>query len=182
MTMTPRIGDWMQTRSGRAYWPLSPRAEDVDINDIATSLSKICRFGGHIKFEHYSVAEHSVHVSLCVPPEHALQALLHDATEAYVGDVIRPLKQNLLGYDEIEARNWAVIAQRFGLPLAMHPSVKVADNAVLLAEKEALLEDPPIPWHWAAGLTAAPVQIMGLMPDAAKWFFIERFEELGGKA
>lgn len=179
--MNPRVGDWMQTHSGRAYWPLSPRVADVDIADIAHALSMICRFGGHVS-RFYSVAEHSVHVSHCVPSEFALQALLHDATEAYVGDVVRPLKQNLPGYEGIEDRNWAVIAERYGVPYTMHPTVKGADNAVLLAEKAELLSEPPEPWHWAADLTAAPVTILGLMPDEAKRMFIERFEELRGIA
>lgn len=173
-----RIGDWMQTISGRAYWPLSPQIADVSITDIAHALSMICRFGGHTS-RFYSVAEHSVLVSRCVPPEHALQALLHDATEAYVGDVVRPLKQNLTGYDEIEDRNWAVIAQQFGVPYVMHPSVKDADNAVLLAEKAALLKEPPIAWHWAQDLKPAAVRIWWFnWPWLAKWRFLRRYKEL----
>lgn len=173
----PRIGDWMQTHSGRAYWPMDPRHEDVDIADIAHALSMICRFGGHV-LRFYSVAEHSVHVSRCVPPEHALQALMHDATEAYIGDMVRPLKQNMPVYERCEANNWRAICQRFDLPEVMHPSVKVADNAVLLAEKDALLVEPPEPWTWAAGLKAAPVSIVGYMPDTARELFMDRFNEL----
>ncbi len=176
-----RIGDWMQVHSGRAYWPLSPKAEDVDIHDIAHALSMMCRYGGHTSF-FYSVAEHSVLVSTQVPPEVAMQALLHDATEAYCGDVVRPLKQNLTGYDAIEDLNWRVIAERFGVPYGMHPSVKQADNAVLLAEKGALLKESPIPWYWAKDLKPADVRIYGHSPTLAKGVFLARFKELGGVA
>lgn len=173
----PRVGDWVQTRSGRAYWPMNPRAAEVDIDDIAHSLSMICRFGGHTRF-FYSVAEHSVLVSQCVPPEHALQALLHDATEAYVGDMVRPLKQSMPGYCDIEDKNWLVIAEKFGVPAQMHESIKAADNAVLLAEKAALLEASPIPWTWADGIEAANVPIVGYAPAIARGKFIARFAEL----
>lgn len=172
-----RKGDWMQTRSGAMYWPVDPRPEDVDINDIAHALSMLCRFGGHTA-RFYSVAEHSVHVSNTVPPEYALQGLMHDATEAYVIDVPRPLKSWLSNYEEIEADNWTAIAMRFNIPFKLHPSVKRADNTVLLAERNVLLETPPMPWEWAVGLTPAPVKIECWDPVTAKRKFLERFTEL----
>jgi hypothetical protein len=88
-----RRGDWMQTFTGRAFYPLDPRPEDIDPVDIAHALSLICRYGGHSS-RFYSVAEHCVLMSHAVAPEHALWALLHDATEAYLGDMIRPLKRS----------------------------------------------------------------------------------------
>ncbi|MDI1288693.1 MAG: hypothetical protein PSX37_01920 [bacterium] len=103
MTDTPtlRIGDWMNTFTGQKFYPLDPRADEVHAPDIAKALSQICRYGGHTS-QHYSVAEHCVLMSLAVAPEHALFALLHDATEAYVGDMVRPLKQALPEYRAIE--------------------------------------------------------------------------------
>lgn len=175
-----RKGDWMQTYTGRAYWPADPRPEDVDHIDIAHALSHLCRFGGHTD-RFYSVAEHSVYVSLEVPEEHALCALMHDATEAYVIDVPRPLKHMLQGYAEIEAKNWAVIAERFGLPLEMPPCVKDADNRVLLAERDELLQEPPIPWAWARELVPAQRKIEALPPVWAKRMFLRRFMELTTK-
>lgn len=73
----------MQTFSGALYWPMDPRPEDVNILDIAHSLSMQCRYTGHVS-KFYSVAEHSVHVSNIVPKELAMCGLLHDATEAYL--------------------------------------------------------------------------------------------------
>src|SRR5262245_27549306 len=104
--MSQRIGDWMQTISGRKFWPLDPRPEEVCIEDIGHALSLVCRFGGHCH-TFYSVAEHSVRVSLLAEDmakssAHwtdenirmiALSGLLHDAAEAYIGDMVRPLKR-----------------------------------------------------------------------------------------
>ena len=154
---TERIGDWMLTASGRQYWPLDPRIEDVRVEDIATSLAKQCRFAGHTCVP-YSVAEHSYHCSYLVPREHALQALLHDATEAYVVDVPRPLKRALGAvYERIEYANWLVICAALGVPVEMHPCVKDADNAMLLAEREQLMHvGGPA---WSVPGTAADVAI-----------------------
>jgi hypothetical protein len=92
-----RVGDWIQTYSGRQFWPLDPRVEDVHLEDIAHALSNVCRYTGHVR-EFYSVAEHSVHVSWSCEPEDALWGLLHDASEAYLADMARPVKQNMPVY------------------------------------------------------------------------------------
>ena len=173
---TGRCGDWMQTFTGRAFWPLDPRAEDVCIEDIAHGLSMACRFGGHCRY-FYSVAEHSVLVASQVPPEFRLQALLHDAAEAYLGDMVRPLKQGMPHYRQTEADVWGAIAQRFDVPFQLAPCIKAADNLVLLAERDALLGEPPIPWHWSAGLLPAPVFILGRHPYHAKTMFLSAFKE-----
>lgn len=167
----------MQTASGRAYYPGAPMSTDVDILDIAHALSNLCRFGGHCR-RFYSVAEHSVLVSRVVPAEYALQGLLHDATEAYLVDVPRPLKHQLPQYGVFEATNWAAVAERFGLPWELHESVKEADNAVLLAEKAQLLGPSPMPWNVPGN--AADVRVEGLKPRAAYWEFMNRFFELTG--
>lgn len=77
-------GDWMQTYTGRRFWPLDPVAGDIEIMDIAHALSNQCRYAGHTRF-HYSVAQHSVQVSENVAPEHALWGLLHDAPDVRQG-------------------------------------------------------------------------------------------------
>src|SRR5437868_2917508 len=127
--LTDRKGGWMQTSSGVAYYPLDPLPGDINIEDIAHALSNLCRFGGHCR-RFYSVAEHSILVSRVVPRQHALQGLLHDATEAYMVDVPRPLKVELDNYARIEDLNWRCIAAVFGVPYEMHESVKRADNDV----------------------------------------------------
>lgn len=110
-----RAGDWVLMPSGRPFWPIDPRADEIDIEDIAFSLSHLCRFGGHCK-RFYSVAEHSVYVSRLVSPEAALWGLLHDASEAYVGDMPRPLKRMLPEFVMMEGKVQQAVAERFSLP------------------------------------------------------------------
>lgn len=170
-----RTGEWMQTVSGNAYWPGDPRADEVRIEDIAHALSMLCRYGGHCS-RFYSVAEHSVLVSQVVPARFALVGLLHDATEAYVVDVPRPLKHMLVGYEPIEKLNWLAIAARFDLPTTLPPCVKVADNAVLLAEKAVLMR--PAPAAWQIPGEPADVPIVGYAPERARRLFLDRFHSL----
>lgn len=173
-----RTGNWMITASGKRYYPLDPRADEVDINDIAHSLAKQCRWGGHCpKF--YSVAEHSVLVSTKVPREHALTALLHDATEAYLVDVPRPIKQYLPEYVKMEMLNWRVIAERFQLPDDLPRCVHDADNAVLMAEAQAFhTYDGMCPINLPEGTPPANVSIHCLLPETAKQRFLDRFHDL----
>jgi hypothetical protein len=172
---------WIQTHSGKAFHYDAPTPEMVDIHDIAHALSNLCRFGGHPS-RFYSVAEHSHMVSWIVPKKYAMQGLLHDATEAFVVDVPRPLKAILLDYQDVEDRVWLTIAHKFGLPVNLHPSVKLADNQALLAERNELLKQPPPhPWTWAAGIEPAKWPVIGLKPEDAKKLFLDRFKELGGK-
>jgi len=98
---SPRRGDWMTTATGRKVWPLDLRPDEVDLEDIAIALSNLCRFGGRCR-QFYSVAQHSLWVADQVKelrPELELCALLHDAAEAYVGDVVSPIKPWLGVYD-----------------------------------------------------------------------------------
>lgn len=175
---TGRIGNWMQTRLGLPFWPLDPRPDDIRIYDIAHSLAMQCRYNGHANV-FYSVAEHSVLVSTVVPPEHALAGLLHDAAEAYVGDIIRPLKRHITGYDEIEQRVWRAIAERYGLPIDLHSSVMAADNSVLLAEQAQIMGPPPQPWGIPG--EPAPVVVQGLSPSDARSAFLDRFAQITGE-
>lgn len=170
-----RVGNWMQTFTGRQFWPLDPRADEVCIEDIAHALSMACRYGGHCE-RFYSVAEHSVLVSRVVPAHLALDGLLHDAAEAYVADVIRPIKPFLAGYKAIEGRVWAAIADHFGLRYVMPREIKDADNAVLLAESVQIMKPHPAPWSVPG--EPADVVIVGHAPGAAKELFLSRFYEL----
>lgn len=146
------IGDWFGTASGRVVYAFSPNVDEIDIEDIALSLAKQCRFAGHVRRNvwHYSVAQHSVHVSYACHPEHALIGLLHDAAEAYIQDLIRPVKHSL-GPEYFEAeRLWALaIGEKFGLgsQLADLPAdVKLADEALLATERRDLVEHRNRPW------------------------------------
>lgn len=105
---------WILTHSGRQFDLTSPTAAMISPVDIAHALSNLCRFNGHTR-THYSVAQHSMLVSSLVPEQHKLVALLHDATEAYIGDMTRPLKAIMPGFRIAEEIIWQAICDRFNL-------------------------------------------------------------------
>lgn len=158
---------WMQTFTGRAFYPLDPRVEDVDPADIAHALSMICRYGGHAQ-RFLSVAEHCVLMSQAVLPESALWALLHDATEAYMGDMIRPLKRQMPDYVAAENRLMEVIAERFGLVGLCPSEVKAADNRILRNERAAVLGPAPLPWASEEQMPPLDVTIHCWSPQEAE--------------
>lgn len=171
----PRGGDWLQTFLGKQFWPIDPRAADVEIEDIAHSLSMICRFGGHcLRF--YSVAEHSVHIFRSVARVHRLWALLHDAPESYVLDVPRPLKPFLTGYRDIESGVMACIAERFGLVGALPGEVKQADRRILVDEMQQAMLAPPAPWD-CADLEPLGVELQFWSPAQARDEFLAAYRE-----
>lgn len=141
-----RIGDWMQTYTGVEFYPLDPHPGDINIRDIAHALSMACRYGGHCK-RFYSVAEHSVLMAEEAPENMKLSALMHDASEAYLSDVIRPLKPFLSGYGPIEDRLMGAIAERFCFEWPMPAEVKRLDNAILADEREQAMSRPPRDWY-----------------------------------
>jgi len=131
---------YILTHSGRHFDFANPTTDMVCIEDIATALAKECRYGGHCR-GHYSVAQHSWLCANVVPEEYALEALLHDATEAYCKDLPRPLKRMLPGYAEVEERVDIVIRLKFALPVEHSAIVKEADNRMLLTEQRDIM--PP---------------------------------------
>lgn len=166
---------WIQTYTGRPFWPLDPRAEDVCIEDIAHALSMKCRYSGHCR-QFYSVAQHSVLLSREVHSSNALWALLHDATEAYLPDVPRPVKPKLAGFAEIEACVEAAIAEHFGLTLPIPAEVKHWDTVILGQEKRDLMLTT---MSWGTVDDLPPMKpITGWYPHFAKQVFLARFEEL----
>jgi hypothetical protein len=174
-----RAGDWIQTFTGGAFWPLDPRVEDIRIEDIAHALSMLCRYNGHCT-RFYSVAEHSVYVSRLVAPEHRLAALLHDASEAYLADVPRPVKPLLQGYAEIEAIIERKVAERFGLVWPWAPEIKQADLAVFHDEKNQIMAPEPAPWKLP--VAAAGVSIVGLDSGDAKMLFLAEYDQIRSTA
>lgn len=170
-----RKGDWMQTASGRQFWPIDPRPEDISIHDISHALSLMCRFGGHCD-RFYSVAEHSVLVSQYVPEEDALWALLHDASEAYIADIVRPAKKHIEGYAAIEKNIMIAVCDAFGLPVVEPDSVKKADNGVLADEAAQIMGDRPVDWFLPEPPLGAVIR--GLSPQEAKTLFMNRFNQL----
>src|SRR3990167_8033626 len=156
-----RRGDWLETYSGVRFYPMDPRSEDVRLVDIAHSLAMTCRFGGHAKF-HYSVAQHSVLVAELLPERLRLYGLLHDAHEAYTGDMVRPVKRSLdLGanhpYREMVVACERVILAAFRLdPLSSEDEdlVADADNRMLATERRDVMRSK-IEWPM---LDAEPLQ------------------------
>jgi len=141
--------NWIQTFTGRKFWPLDPEPADIVIEDIAHALSLLCRFTGHVR-NFYSIGEHSIRASYLAPEQDALWALLHDSSEAYVSDMSSPLKYEP-GFGDIyrvaEKRLMACICERFGLPPIEPDSVRRADAQLLLTEKRDLLGPGPVWSH-----------------------------------
>jgi len=176
-----RKGNWMQTYTGRAFYPYDLRDEDFHIEDIGHALSMLCRYGGHCR-DFYCVAEHSVHVSYMVPREHALAGLMHDSTEAYLVDMPRPIKVGFPQYKDMEGKIWTHISRRFGLPLVLPKSVHAADAEILWHEMTALLHPVPAGHEWGMGserpAILRPEIIRRWSPEKAKRKFMERFKGL----
>ena len=166
---------WIQTYGGRAFYPLDPDPDGLDPADIAHSLALQCRFNGHCRV-FYSVAEHSVRVSHAVPPDLALWGLLHDATEAYVGDLPRPIKQQLPQYRQAENDLMRVVADRFGLVWPMPQAVLEADTRLLATEARDLMAPPPE--DWGRGVDPLPERIDPLPAEKAEQAFLARYAEL----
>ena len=170
-------GDWIQTFRRKSFYPANPIVDDIDIEDIAHALSMQCRFAGHTP-RFYSVAEHSVHVSRHCPLELRLWGLLHDATEAYLVDVPRPLKPMLKGYVEIENNLMQAVIKRFDLLPAEHmpPAVKAIDNRILFDERAQLMGGPVKPWNF--DMEPLGIEIRGWSPEIAEMQFLDAFDRL----
>ena len=139
---------WIQTFSGKRFDLENPRPADVDIVDIIQALSNICRFNGHCR-QRYTVLEHSVRVAEIVPEEFRFTALLHDAGEAYYGDITRPLvgpDQTWLTTTGFLDKIDAAIASAFGTTYPLPECVKHADDVLLATEARDLMGPPPEPW------------------------------------
>lgn len=148
---------WIETFTGKRFHILAPKPGEIDIIDIAHAESLLCRYTGQVK-RFYSIADHSIRASMMVPRELALAALLHDASEAYISDISRPLKHALPMYRDIEAIVQTAIYDRYGIePLSFGAQdlIKQADNILLISEARDLLPganykewgvtEPPLP-------------------------------------
>lgn len=195
-----RYGKHIWLASGGVFYPLDPHPDEVHIEDIARGLANQCRYNGQIGrgtgYTNYSVAEHSVLVSQYVEEiarergmleskvrEVALLALLHDAAEAYISDVSRPLKfsREMRGYLKIEHRVEQAVWKHFGLDPTrqMLSLIHEVDDRVLVDEIRALMypddtEEDRIA-RWGEPLEC---EIQGLRPGLAEMLFMIRYEEL----
>ena len=175
--MTP----WIQTHSGQVVNLADLTSDVICIEDIAHSLSHICRYTGHSRV-HYSVAEHcywASEVALRSQPKFALYALLHDAHEAYVGDVSAPLKSLLPDYRKLEDRIQTQVLSRFGLNLPVPPEVKAMDHTMMCTERQQLLSwPPPQPWVDPDNPGYLFLDLKCWAPEVARDRFLTQFEKL----
>jgi 5'-deoxynucleotidase YfbR-like HD superfamily hydrolase len=185
--MTPFgcVGSNIRLHSGGYIDLLNPDPAAIHLSDIAHALSQMCRFGGHTA-RFYSVAEHCWHAAdQALADGHGLEVqracLLHDATEAYLGDVVKPLKQFLPEYTQIERAFEAVIRRRFGL--TSDPSVwavvKEIDQALLIAERRAWFTADTVTWTGEDTTRSLPRVYWGHEPTAARVIYLKRAEALG---
>lgn len=147
-----RTTPWLQTRSGRAFPLLDPQPSDVHWPDIVYALAHTNRFGGHVG--PYSVAQHSVLVAKQLRPEWRAYGLLHDAHEAFIGDIPTPLKRLVDRYtsalwcmsEDIDAAIFRAAGLLFPWPEEIAEAVKIADIRVLVTERRDLMREPPHSW------------------------------------
>lgn len=183
---------WIQSYTGRKVTPFDLQPDQVCLEDVAHALGNKCRFSGH-SIHHYSVAQHSVLGARLMPPAFAMAFLLHDVSETYLPDIASPLKSRVKWCDDagnsiqqweaLEAQHARVILEALGqlsiLPLLQSPEVRAMDLAMLVAEKNQILEDEPESW----GITAepAPVTIYQRTPAEAAQEFLTLFQIFAGK-
>lgn len=178
------------TFTGKFIEPLNPQWDDLDIIDIAHGLSNICRYGGQ-SLEFYSVSQHSVYVSYNTDLGNELNGLLHDGSEAYLGDVPRPIKHTTQYqfYRDVEDVLQTMIFQKFGSTSTEEeyetPDIKYADNSILMIEQQHLFKKP---WNgpkllWS-DLKYKDEFLLDVFkpwtPRIAETRFMERFVELTG--
>ena len=180
---TTRSGDWIQTYTGTRFYPMDPLPEEIDIRDIAHALSNLCRFTGHVR-EFYSVAQHCVLVSQNCNKPNALWGLLHDASEAYIGDLHRPLKKDrsMQAYRWIERRIMLAVCAAFNLRDDEPLSVTQTDQILLTTEARDLMGNLLPGWTHSAenGHPVLAEKIKPVDPLTAKRMFLDRFVELTG--
>lgn len=183
-----RVGEWMQVASGGKFFPLDPRPEEIHIDDIANALALTCRYGGQGNIDKfYSVAEHSILMARhCVKagmnPRIALGCLLHDASEAYTGDLVRAMKHSVGPvFGGIEDRIQEVIFEKYGVTDVFEDYgdiIKNLDMRVTVNEKAELMNTEQV---WATDdLKPLDVDVRLMSPRRAKVTFINCYDSLRG--
>ena len=188
---------YAHTASGKKFYPYNPKPEQIDVETIARHLACQARWSGATRHRFmpdrifYSVAEHSVYVADYVAtelnrPDLAFDALMHDAAEAYLPDLIRPLKYSPRfrePFKEVEQNIERVIAKKYRLQFPMPKEVKIADDAVCLAEwHQVVPRDRGEIWQNALVTDVKPahIGIAMLQPLEAYRLFMARYEQLVG--
>lgn len=175
--------NWIGLLSGARMDYDNPEESDVTLDDLASALSNICRFSGHLPC-FYSVAQHLVNTSRIVPVEFAFDALMHDTAEAFTNDLPTPLKWSLPIFKELEVKIESAMSRRFGFNYPYVPEVKLADTQMLLLEKKYVKLDDR---EWPNYPDLAPeverellskVDLKPWQPVRAKREFLERYGQL----
>ncbi|THF26540.1 phosphohydrolase [Pseudomonas atacamensis] len=164
---------WILTFTGKQFGLYDPYVELIDPRDIAHSLANLCRFNGHTR-EFYSVVQHCCLVADLVPEEDKLAALLHDGTEAYVGDMVRPLKQWVAAYQDVEEWIWERICTRFKLDTELPATVQQADLIALATERRDLMPTDSASWDCLVGIEPAAETIRPWSPNEARLTYQQR--------
>lgn len=174
------IGATCITRTGRYFDFVDPQPDQIHHDDIAWGLAHANRFGGQVKpgVRAYNVAHHSWLASDIVAPEIAFQALMHDAAEAYTGDMIGPLKQLCPDFKAVEKRVEAAIFAKYGLPPVLSPEVKHADLVLLRTEQRDLTSGAGDSWNGLDQWIPLGERIMPWGPRLAAHRWLERFHKL----
>jgi hypothetical protein len=168
------MAHWIQTFTGHRVNVFDPDPQTIRLVDISRGLSNTCRFAGQIP-QHYSVGQHSLIMSLMVPPDCALEALMHDAAEAYLGDVPKPVKEGLPDYRRVSEILEAAIALKFGLVYPWPDAVHVADRRMVLTEAAMLGRDTS---GWGVDGEPYGIEIGIMKPDAVNDAFMARAMDL----
>jgi len=164
---------WIQTATGKQFFVENPCPEDVEAEDIAHSLPKICRYAGHC-IEFYSVGEHSVIVADELMRRHndfelARAGLMHDAPEGYLTDLPSPIKKLCRDYQRLEGKTGSAIERRFDLKYSLDDDrIRRVDFDVFLAEKNQIMKYP-----WEVPGEPADVKMQCLSPEDAKEYLFE---------
>lgn len=174
------IGPTILLSNGEYFDLLAPETSVFGIDVIAHGLANVCRFAGQCR-EFYSVAQHSVHVSEAVSADLAMCALLHDASEAFIHDITKPLKDLLPDYRLVEDRIEADIARRFGTAYPLPSEIKRADRRLLRAEQRDLMANADT-WSSGLGVEPWPLPIVPWPPKLAAARFLARFHDLSARA
>lgn len=186
-------GPWLATSTGNMWSILEPDKSDVHLIDIVVGLARTCRYGGQIRedADFYSVAEHCTLMvkwmlanAMLHFREDALKVLLHDASEAFLGDIPTPLKALIPAYKVIEDRCQDVIDAAFGLDAAKitHAEIKNVDIRIRDDERSAMIAEPAqslqrkIFWEKHPGLEPLGVEVRGLPPQDARREFVDCYE------
>lgn len=168
------------TYTGRLFWPLDPDVDDINVLDICHALSNQCRFTGHTR-NFYSVGEHSCRVHDIVEEDQRKAAILHDAGEAYLMDLARPVKSQdeMRLFREAEDKIMTLIAEKFGFEFPFTEEIKWADNTLLVTEYRDLMTPNELRAGSFNGYKPLPKHIWTWDPVVAKFGMIERLEKLG---